>query len=72
MAGKLVPKSGLQKTESVEAGLALSKLVSKLEAGRPSLEFPGRASIRESTILNEKIPLKTWREFCLGHLNFGH
>jgi len=26
-------KSGLQKTESEEAGLALSKLVSKLEAG---------------------------------------
>ena len=29
-----------------EAGLSLSKLVSKLEAGIPRLEFPGRASIR--------------------------
>ena len=30
----------------------MSKLVSKLEAGSPSLEFPGRASIRASTTLN--------------------
>jgi hypothetical protein len=37
-----------------EAGLSLSKLVSKLEAGSPRLEFPGRASIRVSTTLNEK------------------
>jgi len=29
---------GLQKTESVEAGLALSKLVSKLEAGNRILD----------------------------------
>ncbi|MFH1881179.1 MAG: hypothetical protein ABIL62_00525 [Planctomycetota bacterium] len=31
----------------------MSKLVSKLGAGSPSLEFPGRASIRASTTLNE-------------------
>jgi len=51
---------GLQKTESVEAGLALSKLVSKLEAGnrileKTSIEFPGRASIRASTTLNVRL-----------------
>ncbi|MFH1884386.1 MAG: hypothetical protein ABIL62_16950 [Planctomycetota bacterium] len=40
------------KTGRDEAGLSLSKLVSKPEAGNPSFEFPGRASIRASTTLN--------------------
>jgi hypothetical protein len=52
-------------TKEDEAGLSLSKLVSKLEAGSPTrqrrvligtqrcwVEFPGRASIRASTTLN--------------------
>jgi len=58
-----------QKTGGVEAGLTLSKLVSKLETGNrmpdkiqgtlqkdnTSFEFPGRASIRASTTLNKKV-----------------
>ncbi len=55
-------------TKEDEAGLSLSKLVSKLEAGSPTrqrrvligtqrcwVEFPGRASIRASTTLNVRL-----------------
>ncbi|MFB0553139.1 MAG: TolC family protein [Phycisphaerae bacterium] len=40
------------KTGRDKAGLSLSKLVLKLEAGSTRCEFPGRASIQASTTLN--------------------
>jgi len=40
------------KTGRDKAGLSLSKLVWKLEAGSPRFEFPGRAPIQASTTLN--------------------
>jgi len=43
---------GMLKSKEDEAGLSLSKLVSKLETGSPMLEFPGRAS----TALNVRQP----------------
>ncbi len=45
------------KLKEDEAGLSLSKLVSKLEAGIPRLEFPGRAS----TTLNVRLTKVKWK-----------